>query len=469
MLILLVDGNPKKRNLAAFQRCNEGTAFPHGYLIAPLACVGTFVSRWLMQSDTLTSITMAYLKLFLSCLAPIEYMGLAILSFHFALHNPNKILRLVLLLPFLYFASHSFIASKKFFIPALTSLWAQSVALNIVQILSLILIENHPAPHQESRLSLFQPSSLMETWRIWCNPQLLSPARRSGSKKSVPENGPKSVFVLLRVAKLLLYYSLHTYVLPAVFSETIVDIDAIDVADSALFSRLSDVSAREAVVRSYLAISWIWESLVFLDGANAILSLVAIISGLDSPADWPSMFGGVDQIRGLRSFWGNFWHRLAARPYGNVGRAVVSGLGSIPGLRRNDPTFLGTQVQGMIIAFVVFLLSGISHAAVSWRLGMRDLLDVQWFLLNFIACAVEIYFVSTVEYFAHRAGLTKELRALEKSWLGRLASYLWVFSFFFWSVPMWRFPRIHRELAAMERWRLIWSRMKVCGGEIPCT
>ncbi|KAH8781206.1 hypothetical protein F5883DRAFT_539614 [Diaporthe sp. PMI_573] len=409
---------------------------------------------------------MSYLKLFLSCSVPILYLLLAIFSFHFALHNSNHVLRLALLFPFLYFAVYSFIASDRFFIPALTSLWAQSVALNIVHIISLILIENHPAPHHNSVLSLLQPSSLLETWRIWCNPQLLPEARKSVPKTAMQPHEPQSVFILLRVAKLLLYYSLHMHILPALFSETILELYAVDVSEPALFSRLAHVSAREAVVRSYVALSWIWESIVFLDGSNAILSLVGVISGFDSPADWPPMFGNVNEVRGLRSFWARFWHRLASRPYGNVGRTMAFGLGSLLGLGR---TFPWAQVQGMLVAFVVFLLSGVSHAAVSWRLGMRDWLDIKWFLVNFMACFIEIYFLSAVQYLAQRASLTTELRALEKSWLGRIIGYSWVFAFFFWSVPMWKFPRMHRELAATERWKLIWSRMKVCGGDIPCT
>lgn len=36
-------------------------------------------------------------------------------------------------------------------------------------------------------------------------------------------------------------------------------------------------------------------------------------------------------------------------------------------------------VSRMLLAFVVFFLSGLSHMAVSWHLGMRDTLDLQWF------------------------------------------------------------------------------------------
>lgn len=252
----------------------------------------------------------------------------------------------------------------------------------------MLLIENHPAPHHESWLSILQLSSLLETRRICA----------THSYYLRPGN--------------LLYYYLHARILRILSSETIVEIGTMDMAESGLFSRLSHVSAREAVVRSYVAISWIWESLVFLDGANAILSLVAVISGLDALADWPSMFGSIDDIRGLRGFWAKFWHRLALRPYGNAGRAVVSGLGSILGLGRNDRTFLGAQMQGAIIAFLIFLLSGLSHAAVSCGLAC-----VIGLTFNFIACVIEIYFLSALKYLAHKAGLTKELRAMEKSWL----------------------------------------------------
>lgn len=401
---------------------------------------------------------MTDLDTLLLSLTPIKSILMAILAFHFSFHSSNNTTRLLLLPLFLYFTMLSFITSDKFFIPSLTSLWAQSVALNIVHIISLLFIEKHPAPRLSNCQSILQPSTFLTTLRFWSNPQLLPRARTRAAplpNQVSPAPAPKSVFVLLRLAKLSLYYHIHTHILPALFSETIMEIYPLDVSETALLSRLGRVSSREAVVRSYVALSWVWESIVFLDGANALLSLFGVLSGLDLPADWPSMFGGLDEVRGLRTFWARFWHRLASRPYKSCGRAVASGVASLSSRAggRRLRWVASPRVQGTIVAFVVFLISGLSHAAVSWRLGMQDWLDVQWFLLNFVACLVETCFLSAVRHLAGRIRLAKQLEAVERSWLGRVVGYLWVFGFFFWSVPLWRFPRMHRVLKTPKTWK----------------
>ncbi len=62
---------------------------------------------------------------------------------------------------------------------------------------------------------------------------------------------------------------------------------------------------------------------------------------------------------------------------------------------------------------------------------------------------------------AKRSGWGRELSAIEKSWLGYAIGYVWVFAFFFWSVPMWRWPRLYDQLATAERWRSILSKMTI--------
>lgn len=328
------------------------------------------------------------------------------------------------------------------------------MTLNIAHIVSLVCVEKWPAPPTGS---LAGWKSIRTTWRLWSNPQLL-PATvitKTTNKKDdiIAENteghDSVSVFLLLRLLKLPLYYYLYTSILPSIFAETIFRLEASDVAETALFIRLGDVTAREVVVRSYTAVVWIWESLVLLDGANAILAIIAVLSGLDGPGDWPSLFGNPCAACGLRNFWSRFWHRLAVRPYGNFGRLVAK---HIPvGSKR---------AQKAVVAFVVFLLSGLSHSAVSWRLGHVDWdIDLRWFMLNFAACSAEVVFVSTLRAIARRLGLARELAMLEVSWLGYLVGYSWVFGFFFWTVPMWRFPRLHRQLDATDKLMRLLSKM----------
>lgn len=397
-----------------------------------------------------------YFRLLTSCSIPIFHLLLCILVFHFIIHTSNHKRRLLLLSFFLLFAVLSFTTCNRLSVvsPYLSSLWAQSVALNIVHIVSLVCIEKCAALQANS---LATWTSLRETWRLWSNPQLLpaTAVTKTNNKKddtnteTAAEQESVPVFLVLRLLKLPLYYYLYTSILPSIFAETIFRLDTPDVAETALFTRLGDITTREAVVRSYTAVVWIWESLVLLDGTNAILAIIAVLSGMDRPGDWPSLFGNPCSACGLRNFWSRFWHRLAVRSHGQFGRLVA----------RYVPV-RNKRAQKSVVASVVFLLSGLSHSAVSWRLGHVDWhIDLQWFMFNFAACSVELVVVSTARDVARRLGLAKELEMLERSWLGYLIGYFWVFGFFFWTVPMWRFPRLHRQLDATDRLMRLFSKM----------
>lgn len=396
-----------------------------------------------------------YFRLLAPCLVPIAYLILCTLVFHFIIHTSNQKRRLHLLPLFLVFVVLSFTTCNRFSVisPYLSSLWAQSVTLNIVHVVSVVCIERRSAPQADSLASWI---SFRETWRLWTNPQLLpatavtkatnkkyDDAKTNADQDSVP------LFLLLRLLKLPLYYYLFTSILPSIFAETIYVLQASDVAETALFTRVGDITAREVVIRSYTAVVWVWESVVLLDAANAVLAIIAVLSGLDKPGDWPTLFGSPTTACGLRNFWSRFWHRLAVRPYGNFGRLLAS----------YSPV-RNSWVQKTLVAFAVFLLSGLSHSAVSWRLGHVDWeIDLQWFMFNFAACSVELVLVSMLRDGARRLGLSRELALLEESWLGYLIGYAWVFGFFFWTVPMWRFPRLHRQLEATERLMRLLSKM----------
>ncbi|KAI1483791.1 hypothetical protein F4774DRAFT_366497 [Daldinia eschscholtzii] len=399
--------------------------------------------------------TMIYRKSLVYCAIAPGYLLLSFLSFHFALHTSHRRYRLLIFLFFLLFSTLSFISSKYFPVPNFISLWTQSLVLNVVHSTSLIVLENYPVPPQDPK-DLSWSSALRETYRVWGNPRMLPRAKESKSGEDEQEE-PVAVFLIHRFAKIPLYYFLNWHVLPKLFSETVVELVAYDVAFPALLTRLSDVTAREAVVRSFIALSWIWESLVFLDGTNAVLAVLFVLTGVDQPSDWPPLFGYPTSMCGLRKFWSQFWHKLAVRSYSNYGRTFTQMLAFIiPGM--------SPAVYGAVIAFVIFLISGLSHAVVSWRLGTSGWLDLQWFLLNFAGCFVETLVVSMIRRLAKKVGWTRELVLLERSWLGWFIGYTWVFAFFFWTVPLWKFPTLYRELVKLERWASILSKMTIVEG-----
>jgi hypothetical protein len=287
---------------------------------------------------------------------------------------------------------------------------------------------------------------LRATYKLWGNPQLLQATKATSDSRGSPPEIPYSVFYFLRLIKLPIYYCLHTYAIPPIFSETIYAFFPEDVSpiQQTLLRRLSDVTAREVVIRSYTAIIWILESLIFLDSANALLACFFVLVGLDQPSEWPALFGDITSATSLRRFWARFWHRLAIRPYTNYGKVLASNLKLKP----------GSFSFKMVVACAVFLLSGASHAAVSWRVGQPEwYLDIWWFFLNFIGCLLEIICLAVNRSVAKSMRWSQELKMIEDSWFGEFVGYAWVFGFFFWSTPKWRYPGIYRQALEARSWK----------------
>lgn len=398
------------------------------------------------------------MHLLMPCLTPVILCGLSILGFHFALHVSSQRVRFCLMVFTLYFEVLSFTTAHNFSAihPGLVGLWAQCLVLNAVHITSLIFIEKVPPPSRgsEARPGLWC-ASLRTSYHFWSNPRLLPRAETQDNAKSRRQSA--SVFIFLRFVKLFLYYVLQTRVVPRLSKELIGVIRLSDLTarrHSLLrLAHLSKLSSREVTLRGYMSVSWVWESIVVLDGANAALGLVAVITGFDSPEDWPPLFGNLSHISGgMRRFWSHFWHPLAVRPYRNYGRLVADAVVSVlcRGGDRARRSGLTACLHAMITALVVFLLSGLSHMAVSWNLGMHDWFDVWWFLLNFAACAVETAALAALRRLARRAGLEHQLQEIGNSWLGSLVGSAWVGIFFFWSVPLWRYQRMYNSIEAAE-------------------
>lgn len=265
-----------------------------------------------------------YTKVIVSCLMPVTSLALSILVFHFLAHNPSRRRRILLFALYLCLSVLSFTSSKHFSVvsPGLTSLWAQSITLNIIHVTSLVFLERRPAPKRGRGQGIFSKTPFIITYRLWCNPQLLEHSsvlaeRQQQRSKKAYKPGQNDftpgesvhTFLLLRLLKIPLYYSLYTKLLPALFVEVIWKIEAFEVAPSriSLLSRLAELDAREVVVRAYTAVVWIWESLVVLDGANAVFAILFVLIGWDRPSDWPTIFSGPASACGLRNFWSKFW------------------------------------------------------------------------------------------------------------------------------------------------------------------
>ena len=227
---------------------------------------------------------------------------------------------------------------------------------------------------------------------------------------------------LLSVAAIYLINVLQEYFLQKYYPLRMSDFAP---GKDSLFRRLGTVSTREVIVRTYLVINFVWTGWAVCGGYHRILSVFFVGVGLDEPEEWPELYGSPWQMYSVRRFWGRFWHRSTFRTYIGYGTLVAERL---LGLQR------GTVAHKICVEFVVFLVSGIAHAAVTKTLGFSCGYweDIVWFCGNFIAVLVETAFQAVF------AGVLPKPNGLMSKALGAT----WLFAFFFWSLPKSHFPKI---------------------------
>ena len=274
-------------------------------------------------------------------------------------------------------------------------------------------------------------------WRLWNNPRLIE---TPGEVHGVP-NAITSVskLVFARAGKLLAYWILWHYIQPLIFPGLFmpIQIGEFDVAYETIVRRLASssfgppVTAREIEMRSVWAVLWASGAALLIDAAHVVLSILCVaVFKIDQPADWPPMFGSIREAYSIRRFWGRFWHKIIVQPYTQFGK-----LFSRKGLCLKP----GSSGDKVCVVFTIFLLSGVAHAAVGYQLGDRCgwMQDILWFCGNAIAGAGELWAEGLLQRLAKRAGLRLQNRAVSKA-----AGFIWVFLFFFWSVPKWQYPKL---------------------------
>ena len=370
-----------------------------------------------------------------SCAVPPIFLLLSATLFGIILHSDNSVKRRYLSLPFLATSWLSLASHQQFwFSSELLSLWNLSVLLYVLHSISLLYIEKATVSKPPPGLSAYRyyRHEVSSTYRLWGNPRLLPKAIETRNSSSLIQ------FIIHRALKLTFYYFAHTTLLPNLHNLIIGPLSPSDVnrhQSSLLVLSSSASTLRSLVIRAHTSIYWIWESLVFLDGANALLSLLSVvILRIDSPGDWPPLFGSPSSATSLSNFWSKFWHRLPARPYKNIGRFVAVDL---LGLRpRSTPC-------NLLIAAIVFALSGGIHSFITWQGGYRDWWrEVAWYMLNFGGCTAERLVKHGVRRVAKKMGWSAQLKRIEGSCIGSLIGYVWVLVFFMWSVPFWKYPRM---------------------------
>ncbi|CAD0108661.1 unnamed protein product [Aureobasidium uvarum] len=245
-------------------------------------------------------------------------------------------------------------------------------------------------------------------------------------------------FVASRLLKLLAYWvmtaHLMTPLIPLLFGP--VEPWDFDHYAQTYFRRLpffesrEPVTTRETLIRIVFTLRWIWLNFVDVDAAHTFLGIIFVgILRLDSPQEWPTMFGSPLEAYSLRRYWGRFWHRLVHKPYLGLAKVVS---------RKLHVHKSGLRLEKLFLTFLIFLISGLAHAIVSVRGGklIEAVDDVSFYCVNSAVIAVEGVVI----------GLVSPIRPFLPAWCCKIVGFIWVFTFWFWAAPKWAYHEVHEEL-----------------------
>ncbi|KAF6835110.1 hypothetical protein CMUS01_05904 [Colletotrichum musicola] len=197
--------------------------------------------------------------------------------------------------------------------------------------------------------------------------------------------------------------------------------------------RYEPLTSRVLMLRAFMSVSWVWANFAALETFHAGLSVFFVVLRFDDPEEWPPLFGSVAEAWTVRRFWSRFWHRIATSTLTRWSLFCVKGRWAKP----------RTALKKTAVAFGVFFLSGVMHATAAWRTGQKFAGRNVWFFsANFLIIAVEII----ASWLYKRAlGDTKLHKIIKSSSflseVARALGLLWVFTWFFWAVPRWLYPK----------------------------
>lgn len=345
----------------------------------------------------------------------------------------------------------------------LGALWGLFTCIWLAHATSLLWLEDSAIWHEEEMDYLVRNGKVnryipVVNWyrplRLWNNARLLGTPRQLARIHKSTDSRSLLKFTLQRLWKLFAYWAIHrvmsAYIFPGPFKPF--HVDEFSPSRETIFRRFlqasdTDFTLREVLLRAGFVLYWGYTTVSALNGIHAALSLLAVsVLGFDDPRDWPPLFGSLGDAWTIRDFWGKFWHQIVVRSYKNHGQYFSR---AVLGLKP------GSAADKITVIFSIFLLSGITHAAVARQLGDRCgwSRDIWWFCMNFLAGALEAVIVQMARAVADKHEQRSRFdRLASSSWIN-LPGFVWVFCFFFWSVPKWQYPKLFCHIQDLEAHR----------------
>ncbi|KAI0182117.1 membrane bound O-acyl transferase family-domain-containing protein [Hypoxylon sp. FL1284] len=285
--------------------------------------------------------------------------------------------------------------------------------------------------------------NLWTGYKLYNNPRMLSVNSHVLEKGPAGDNRNLFFFVAFRTFKVAVIFGLKA---------------ALQIAMEAGFGRLRIIeispsreptmrrlisgqfTTRQLVLRIHTTAYWVLETIAQLELSHLLLAIVfVVLLRFDLPEEWPPLFGHIREAYTLRRFWGRFWHRLISPSVAAWGRVIADKT-----LRSRDQT----AARNLIVAFLVFTVSGFAHAVVNWRLGEPALdRDILYFWITFLATGSEVVVTKLCARIYSRYPLRMASVGSGRTEIfRRILGFVWVFGFLVWLTPRLVYAKTYESL-----------------------
>ncbi len=198
-----------------------------------------------------------------------------------------------------------------------------------------------------------------------------------------------------------------------------------------ILRRIPEATSHEVMIRIWTVFDVFYSNWVIFAVVQHALASFRVLLECDEPDYFIAFHGRVTQSYTIRRFWGLFWHKLTERDFAALGRLISH---RVAGLQP------GTVAARRCEEFNAFLISGVVHAMITVQLGFRCgyMEDIVFFCLNYAAMLAEELVQLTISPHVGR---------WQNGPVGRALGFLWVYGFFFWSLPKQQYPKIYCGIA----------------------
>lgn len=201
------------------------------------------------------------------------------------------------------------------------------------------------------------------------------------------------------------------------------------------------ITKRELAVRINETVSNFLPDYLILSAYHDFFAIFFLATGVDQSWEWPPLFGQISEAYSMRRFWSSFWHKLIYRSFNSHAAVISRSLG----IRER------TVFSRLLNNYMVFLMSGVMHAAVLWRFGTKCAWSATMRYWSMQALA--FFLEGVVQHYWGRFRKTRLMwvRPAVLSVFERLVGYLWVVAWLVWEAPRRNFTIINCEAQLVTR------------------